>query len=69
MKQEEEERLKLRTWISRPVLGQLSTLSCVVFVGFLLLGLVYFVLLRDITARAGGSIVTGERGAASQIVR
>jgi PAS domain S-box-containing protein len=52
MKQEEAELLKLR---DRQFLASTQrtslTLACVVFAGFLLLGLVYFVLLRDIMQR------------------
>ena len=52
MKQAEEERLKLRDRQFQASTQRTGlTLACVVFVGFLLLGLVYFVLLRDIMQR------------------
>jgi CHASE3 domain sensor protein len=69
MKQEEEDLLKRRDREFQVSTQETSlTLSCVVLLGFLQLGLVYFVLLRDITAQAGGRVVTRERRATPQIV-
>jgi PAS domain S-box-containing protein len=52
MKQEEEDLLKRRTLDFQSSTRKTTlTFSCVIFLGFLLLGLVYYVLLKDITAR------------------
>jgi PAS domain S-box-containing protein len=52
MKQEEEDLLKRRTLDFQSSTRKTTlTFSCVIFLEFLLLGLVYYVLLRDITAR------------------
>jgi len=52
MKQEEEDLLKSRTLdFQSSTRKTTQTFLCVIFLEFLLLGLVYYVLLRDITAR------------------
>jgi PAS domain S-box-containing protein len=52
MKQEEEDLLKRRTLDFQSSTRKTTlTFSCVIFLEFLLLGLVYYVLLRDTTAR------------------